>query len=346
MKKIKTLIIFFLVVSLCASAYSFHGVKAQSGVWSVAQTGNAGFHSIQAAINAAGSGDTIFVKTGTYLEALTVNKAVTIVGENPVNTFIDGITSSGAVTILASNVKLLNFSISNLPQISSPAITVNQCSNVTIANDTILNSQTGLALYGSSNNCVANNTITLNSYAISTDASTHDNVFYQNNITQNTIGIYIFLSYQNTFYYNKFTGNILQVLLIGQVQNNWDNGYPAGGNYWSDYAGVDQNFGQYQNVTGKDGFGDVSYTLGSNNVDRYPLMRPYSYVPGDLNRDGAVNFDDLVYFVSGYINYWETFTIPSQYQVCDIDHDGGINIIDLVFFAQDYISYQQTIMTH
>jgi parallel beta-helix repeat protein len=346
MKRIKTLIMFFLLLSLSASAYSFRVAKAQPVLWSVAETGTADFHSIQAAINAASPGDTIVVKSGTYLEVLTINKSVTIVGGNPLNTFIDGITSSGAITISANNVNLLNFSISNLPQIASPAITINQFSDITIANNTISNSQTGLALYGTSNSYVANNTITSNSYAISADSSTRDNIFYQNNITQNTVGIYLFFSYQNTFYSNNFVGNILQVLLIGQASNNWDNGYPAGGNYWGDYGGVDQNFGQYQNVTGKDGIGDTSYTIGVNNVDWYPLMRPYSFLPGDLNRDGTVNFEDLIYFASGYIGYWETFTIPSQYKVCDINIDGEINIIDLVFFAQDYIAYQQSVGTH
>lgn len=233
-----------------------------------------------------------------------------------------------------------------MPQITGPAITLSQCGNVAIANNTISNSQTGIALYGSSNNCIANNTLIANSYAISADTSSHVNLFYQNNVTKNTIGIYLFLSYQNTFYFNTFSQNVLQVLLIGSPQNNWDNGYPTGGNYWSDYSGVDQNIGQYQNITGKDGIGDTLYSIGTNNIDRYPLMRPYSYLASDLNKDGVVDFQDLVYFVSGYINYYEIFVISPEYKVCDFNSDSQVNIVDLVFFAQGYIEYQQSTLLH
>jgi hypothetical protein len=52
----------------------------------------------------------------------------------------------------------------------------------------------------------------------------------------------------------------------------WDNGYPSGGNYWSDYTGTDLYSGPYQNETGSDGIGDTSYDIDVNNRDNYPLM--------------------------------------------------------------------------
>jgi len=59
----------------------------------------------------------------------------------------------------------------------------------------------------------------------------------------------------------------------------WDNGYPSGGNYWSDYKDADLYSGPYQNETGSDGIGDTPYTIDANNVDRYPLMSPWSPIP-------------------------------------------------------------------
>ncbi len=52
----------------------------------------------------------------------------------------------------------------------------------------------------------------------------------------------------------------------------WDYGYPSGGNYWSDYKGVDYHSGSHQDEPGSDGIGDSPYTIDSDIVDRYPLM--------------------------------------------------------------------------
>ncbi|MCI4365826.1 MAG: right-handed parallel beta-helix repeat-containing protein [Thermoplasmata archaeon] len=56
----------------------------------------------------------------------------------------------------------------------------------------------------------------------------------------------------------------------------WDNGYPAGGNHWSNYTGVDRFNGPYQNRAGSDGIGDTPMLLNRTNVDRYPLMTPWT----------------------------------------------------------------------
>lgn len=72
---------------------------------------------------------------------------------------------------------------------------------------------------------------------------------------------------QNVVYNNDFLATVLRVYDVG-LGNQWDNGYPVGGNYWSTYNGVD--------VDG-DGIGDTSIEVlpaGNNNYDRYPLMTP------------------------------------------------------------------------
>jgi len=48
--------------------------------------------------------------------------------------------------------------------------------------------------------------------------------------------------------------------------NIWDNGYPSGGNYWSDYSDVDLN---------SDGIWDHPYVIDADNIDRYPLVKPF-----------------------------------------------------------------------
>ncbi|MCK5644514.1 MAG: Ig-like domain-containing protein, partial [Gammaproteobacteria bacterium] len=56
-----------------------------------------------------------------------------------------------------------------------------------------------------------------------------------------------------------------------------DNGYPSGGNYWSNYSGNDAFFGPDQDLPGYDGVGDVPYAIpGGLNQDNYPLMQPWN----------------------------------------------------------------------
>jgi len=59
---------------------------------------------------------------------------------------------------------------------------------------------------------------------------------------------------------------------------HWDDGYPSGGNFWSDYAGVDEKSGPNQDQPGSDGIGDTQYVIDALNPDKYPLMLPYSHL--------------------------------------------------------------------
>jgi len=65
--------------------------------------------------------------------------------------------------------------------------------------------------------------------------------------------------------------------------NTWDDGYSSGGNYWSDYTGVDKLSGSYQNVTGNDGIGDTPFLIDQNNVDHFPLMSSWGRIPGEVS---------------------------------------------------------------
>jgi len=74
-------------------------------------------------------------------------------------------------------------------------------------------------------------------------------------------------------YDNELINNTYQVINLQSV-NAWDAGYPSGGNYWSDYAGVDLKSGPSQDMSGSDGIGDTRYVIDENNTDRYPLISP------------------------------------------------------------------------
>jgi len=73
-------------------------------------------------------------------------------------------------------------------------------------------------------------------------------------------------------HHNNFETNAVQAV-DNPGASVWDGGYPSGGNFWSDYAGVDQCSGPLQNVCpDPDAIGDTPYVLDADSRDRYPLM--------------------------------------------------------------------------
>jgi parallel beta-helix repeat protein len=148
-------------------------------------------------------------------------------------------------------------------------------SNNSIIGNNIANNGYGVYLRESSNNSIIGNNITANDwYGVYLIVSSNNSII-RNSIANNRFGISLY-GLSNCIYHNNFIRNTIQVdVLVGGYTNIWDDGYPSGGNYWSDYSGVDFNSGPYQNETGSDGMGDTPYVIDANNVDRYPLMAPF-----------------------------------------------------------------------
>lgn len=73
----------------------------------------------------------------------------------------------------------------------------------------------------------------------------------------------------------------------------WDNGYPSGGNYWSNYTGNDLYSGTNQNITGSDGIGDLPFTVPQEGErDNYPLMGNFTRLQATLaTRNYIVEFN-------------------------------------------------------
>lgn len=111
-------------------------------------------------------------------------------------------------------------------------------------------------------------------------------------------------------YGNAIINNIVQGFDNLGNENSWDNGYPSGGNYWSDYMGVDQFNGPNQDILGSDGIGDTPYVIDFNSQDRYPLMAPPSTSP--IIRPPTI----LEAYLSG--QKWENVTI-----IWDLSPDDG-----------------------
>jgi parallel beta-helix repeat protein len=147
--------------------------------------------------------------------------------------------------------------------------------NSVSGNNITANHLAGICLDSSSgNNSISGNNIANNYDGIILDSSSGNNSISGNNITANNeVGIALASSSGNSIFHNNFANNAQQV--YSSSTDVWDDGYPSGGNYWSDYTGVDLHSGPYQNETGSDGIGDTPYVIDSSNMDNFPLMSPY-----------------------------------------------------------------------
>lgn len=214
-------------------------------------------------------------------------------------------------------------------------------SNNNVVSNTITdNLKIGVWLASSSNNFITNNNVANNGFdGIDISFSSSNNDIIGNTIAGNKRGIVLFFAQDknpsdNSIYHNNFVDNQDQAYINVLFRNNWDDGYPSGGNYWSDYTGVDLYSGPYQNVTGGDGIGDAPYVIDENNIDRYPLMKPWKPpIPSDINKDGIVDIADIVLAALAFGSYPEH---PRWNPIADIDQDGKVDIDDIVLIATNF----------
>jgi parallel beta-helix repeat protein len=144
---------------------------------------------------------------------------------------------------------------------------------------TITNTTNGIQFAEAVNNTISGNNITNNQNGLYLN-TVFNTEFFDNNIVNNEYGVWLMASSDNKFYHNYFINNTNQVhfeTTDGVPANTWDNGYPSGGNYWSDFKELypeveDIYSGPGQNETGSDGIWDGPYNMTENNIDNYPLI--------------------------------------------------------------------------
>ncbi|MFH0815875.1 MAG: NosD domain-containing protein [Methanobacteriota archaeon] len=153
------------------------------------------------------------------------------------------------------------------------------CDMNAIANNTVSNNSYGLYLYWDcSSNTLVDNFASDNWYGIYLYTSVGNTVAHNTASSNNGYGIYLSFSNSNTIYHNNFIDNMNQAY-DNTGTNLWDNSYPSGGNYWTDFSGIDLFSGPEQNEPGSDGIGDTPYSDirgGTGALDNYPMMLPWN----------------------------------------------------------------------
>lgn len=183
-----------------------------------------------------------------------------------------------AVDVLGSDrVNLTN----NLVRHHVAGIHVSGSGNVSLVGNVASLNAFGAQLEGSRNLIVVRNLLAQDGTSL--DASRLTNAtFARNGFEGASLGANVSASAGLRFLQNAFLGDALGARDTNATADTWDGGYPIGGNFWSNYSGVDRCSGALQNVcTGPDGIGDTPYRFDVNGTDRYPLMRspPLADVP-------------------------------------------------------------------
>ncbi|MCQ1537039.1 hypothetical protein FTO70_15445 [Methanosarcina sp. KYL-1] len=183
----------------------------------------------------------------------------------------------------------------------------NSMNNTLINNTANSNADYGFQIQSSSYIELINNTADSNGgcgiYLQFFANGTYHNLLYHNNLINNGYNL-ITNNYTNAIDANIFDST-------GYTWNTWDNDYPSGGNYWSDYTGSDNFKGPNQDQPGSDGIGDTPYPIpGGSSVDRYPLMAPYSSTPPSSSMQDKsllqVQGSPDVYWFQNNKLYWVT----------------------------------------
>lgn len=361
------------------------------------------YPTIQAAVSAAGPGDTVSVRKGVYTENIIITQSLTLQGEDRETTIIDGGGSGNVVHITASHVLVSGFTARNgergieiessLPihHITLRDIIVtlntshgihsrnsggyhliedciishngefgldaNQFSKSIIRNCEAFGNHGGLRVGWSWYVIIEGNKIHHNSGGIGLDSCyystvkenlvylnkhagiTFSYISYRNTIKENIVcghdfGIYILLAWSgfggHRIYHNDFFDNQQQLreLCEGSVNFQfWDNGYPSGGNYWSNYRGQDADH---------DGVGDTPHGLIGEARDNFPLVIPWNRVQAAVDMDpGWLTLDSKEEWVTVYIE------LPANLPLEDIEVS-TLRLNDIVspekkqFFIGDY----------
>jgi parallel beta-helix repeat protein len=145
-------------------------------------------------------------------------------------------------------------------------INIYKSQNCTVSDNDVYESfNQGIYLFLSNANYIQYNHIFSNDHDGIEISNSDFNEIFNNNISYNGIadndyGVELdFNSQGNLIYHNTFFFNYNQTYDDTNANNSWDNDYPQGGNYYSDYFGIDVKRGTSQDIPGSDGLGDTPY---------------------------------------------------------------------------------------
>jgi parallel beta-helix repeat protein len=264
---------------------------------------------IQWAIGNATDGDTIIVSAGIYYEHVTIDKPLTLQGENT-SSIIDGNNTNHVVTITADHVNISGFTIQNSgPGWGDNGLCANNSKWCNISHNTLVHSGhgiwidhdsnnniisennvsynlVGIAITSSSSNIITNNYVFSSRYCGISLSSASSSILTSNIAKNNEYGIWLEWATNVTVTGNALTSNLYgihldhsddNIIFHNNIINNTHQAQIINStSIWdADFEG--NYWSKYDGLDADhDGIGDTPYIIDANNTDNYPLMGTFS----------------------------------------------------------------------
>jgi parallel beta-helix repeat protein len=161
-----------------------------------------------------------------------------------------------------------------------------------------------------SDNIISNNNISSNNNGVYLYAPASNNRIIRNYISSNTEdGIHLgSLSDYNKIYHNNIINNFNQAYDVANG-NFWNDTYPSGGNYWSNYGPIctDNNDGAVTPQVGgggSDGICDNQFDIDGDSTDFYPHTNPIDTTAPTITnlqpQEGSITNDNMTTIGADY----------------------------------------------
>ncbi|MCJ2556757.1 MAG: right-handed parallel beta-helix repeat-containing protein [Candidatus Thermoplasmatota archaeon] len=221
MRRWSLLVVLVMMASVFALSVPFASEVSAATLY-VGGGGPGNHTTIQAAIDAANPGDTVYVFNGTYFENVVVNKTMSLIGESRDATIIDGGGTTRTAHLLASWVNISGFTFTGGGGFLDAGVELDYAHNCNVSGNNVSGNGFGIALHRSDNNTFA------------------DNMLHSNFVN---IALYVIYSTNATIIHNTMSEN--GIYLDGESLEHWNShtidttntvdGDPV--YYWKDVVG-------------------------------------------------------------------------------------------------------------
>jgi nitrous oxidase accessory protein NosD len=265
-------------------------LSTTTGNWLyVGGSGPGNYTRIQDAIDNASDKASIYVYSGIYNENIVINKSISLIGQDRDTTKILGANGTEIIRLQDCSVELTGFTIEKFNETNDVGISLTDCWNCYIHENTVTSCGTGLLMGSTDSTIISNNTIVYCSNGmffgiIANITITYNRIegngkgsgielwgvafgiLYKNYITRNSImnyslGLDLFGAWSVFIQQNNFLGNQKDATFMLSFLNKWNQ------NYWNQPSILPKI------IPGRLGLRGLIPVI---NVDWHPAKEPYT----------------------------------------------------------------------